>query len=524
MKKMGLVLGLLSLFILDGRIEAFADEIVWQDIGRGNSDLRTVLVDLHNPRYIYIGSNKALLKSEDAGDTWRDILSVRGQNNSVNFLFVSPQDKNALYAATGNGLYRSNNQGRNWKRIFKGKSYLESQCTTLAILPTTIYLGTQGGLFISEDQGRSWVKAAGSLGNSQILAIAYNLKEPHYLYVASVDGVFKTKDSGQSWEKIFVVNPMENNNNHDEEAQDEDAEEARQLSSIRYISLNPNNLNHLYLATSQGVYLSQDKGQSWNLLSDYGLLSKEVQFLLVSPKSAIYAVTKSGIFEYKNERWYELSLRLVTNQINFLALDNQDNLYAACDKGLFKVKIGNFGNDATGESISLYFKDEPKIGEVQQAAIKYAEVQPGKIKEWRKQAKIKAILPKLTVGLDRSKSTNYEIYTSATTRYVYEGPYDRSNGWDVTLSWDLSELIWNDDQTNIDVRSKLMVQLRDDILDEVTKLYFERIRVKMELNSLSLEERKKRFEKELRLQELTASLDAFTGGYFSQHLKSKTGS
>jgi hypothetical protein len=69
-----------------------------------------------------------------------------------------------------------------------------------------------------------------------------------------------------------------------------------------------------------------------------------------------------------------------------------------------------------------------------------------------------------------------------------------------------------------------MVQLRDDILDEVTKLYFERIRVKMELNSLSLEERKKRFEKELRLQELTASLDAFTGGYFSQHLKSKTGS
>ena len=63
-----------------------------------------------------------------------------------------------------------------------------------------------------------------------------------------------------------------------------------------------------------------------------------------------------------------------------------------------------------------------------------------------------------------------------------------------------------------------MVELRDDILDEVTKLYFERIRIKMELDNLSIEDRKKRFEKELKLQELTASLDGLTGGYFSGHL------
>jgi len=66
-----------------------------------------------------------------------------------------------------------------------------------------------------------------------------------------------------------------------------------------------------------------------------------------------------------------------------------------------------------------------------------------------------------------------------------------------------------------------VVQLRDDILDEVNKLYFERLRVKIELDNLSIEDRKKRAEKELRLEELTASLDALTGGYFSQALKSK---
>ena len=63
-----------------------------------------------------------------------------------------------------------------------------------------------------------------------------------------------------------------------------------------------------------------------------------------------------------------------------------------------------------------------------------------------------------------------------------------------------------------------MVELRDDILDEVTKLYFERLRVKMELDTLSIEDRKKRFEKELKLEELTASLDALTGGYYSRQI------
>ncbi|MBU2034695.1 MAG: hypothetical protein KKA59_02820, partial [Candidatus Omnitrophica bacterium] len=85
-----------------------------------------------------------------------------------------------------------------------------------------------------------------------------------------------------------------------------------------------------------------------------------------------------------------------------------------------------------------------------------------------------------------------------------------------SFSWDLGELIWNQDQTSIDVRSKLMVQLRDDVLNEITKLYFERIRVKMELDNVSIEDRKKRFEKELRLQELTAMINGLTGGFFLQ--------
>jgi len=510
MKKCIVVLAVVGVIVLSLVVGIFAADLVWQDIGRGNINVRTVLVGSDNSNIIYIGSEQGIFKSEDGGGSWRSIFSTRGTNRGVNFLLFAFGDKNSLYAAAGNGLYFSLNRGRNWNRIFKGKNYLENECTALAILPSSLYLGTKAGLFVSQDKGRSWHKESGILGNSQILNISYNLSEPDYIYIASLDGVFKTSDAGKNWERIFVAHPVENGDNGDEISEDQD--ETERFSEIRYISIDQSDLNVLYIATGKGIYRSQDKGKSWDLLTDYGLLSREIKFLLISLKSTIYAVTKSGVFEYRNERWNELSLGLMAEDIRFLAQDNQGNLYAACNNGLFKADLKYSPGNKKDNLISLYYKDEPKINEVQQAAIEYAQViDPKRIENLRKQAKLKAILPELNVDYDRTVTS----YTNTTTTRYTIGPAD----WGVSFKWNLSDLIWSEQQRLIDSQVRLMVQLRDNILDEVTKLYFERLRVKMEIDNLSIEDRKKRFEKELRLQELTASLDALTGGYFSRQIK-----
>ncbi|MEW6100719.1 MAG: YCF48-related protein [Candidatus Omnitrophota bacterium] len=486
-----------------------AEELQWEDLSAGNNNFTAVLVDRINPQTIYAASERGILKSQDAGLNWDNIFLAGGRDSRVNMLSFGEDNGESIYAGTAEGLFHSRDAGRSWKRIFRGKNEPERDCTALAILPGKICLGTKNGLFTSTDKGRSWQKAQGEIGKASILGIAVNI--PDYFYIASVEGVFRSKDAGLSWEKIFIAHATENGSEAEEET--EDADEEERFSGIRYVVAAGQGL---YLATTEGVYSSEDRGESWEKLPEYGLLKQEVDFLFACDDSRLYAVNDSGIFRYENERWHELSLRLVAGEVNRIGIDREGNLYAACGKGLFRAKTtdGLCADKIHGaESVS---RKTPGIKEVQEAAIKYAEVEPGKIKEWRKKAKMKAILPKLTIGIDRSESTNYEIYTSATTHYVYEGPYDKSDGWDVTLSWELGDLIWNDDQTSIDVRSRLMVELRDDILDEVTKLFFERRRVEMELDSLTIEERKKRTEKELRLEELTAYLDGLTGNYFSK--------
>jgi hypothetical protein len=146
-------------------------------------------------------------------------------------------------------------------------------------------------------------------------------------------------------------------------------------------------------------------------------------------------------------------------------------------------------------------------------------VSPEKIKRWHAGSQTKALLPKISVNMDKDRSDTYELYTSSTKDYVLQGPDDTSDGWSVGLSWDIGNLIWSDDQTNIDVRSRLMVQLRNDILDDLRRAYYERKRLQMELLTDPPKDAKARIEKELRLQELTHAIDDLTGNYLSEHIR-----
>ena len=168
------------------------------------------------------------------------------------------------------------------------------------------------------------------------------------------------------------------------------------------------------------------------------------------------------------------------------------------------------------QDILKKFEGEPNISDVQEAAIRYAEVHPGKIKEWRDSARKKALLPNVSVGLDRYVTDYWHWDAGANPDVLQKGKDTVS--WDVTMTWDMGELIWKNDQTSIDTRSKLMVELRDDIMNEVTRTYFERRRIQIELLISPPQDLKLGLEKELRLQELTADIDALTGGYFSKYI------
>lgn len=521
---------LISFFFLFLGLSAFLrigfsnTETFWQKSADGikETSVNCILFDSQDPNMVFVGTDLAVYVSKDNSRYYKKVLNI-AKSGGVNFLLQDELNSQNILAATSDGLFRSQNKGKTWQNVFKGKNNLQRYCNAVLIQKDKILLGTKEGLFFSQDNAKTWNKVSGKLGSIEIISMAASRDQ---IYLATIEGVYVLSPDLESQDKLYSVTSKEaaQNNNGDS---DYVSEEARGVSRISDIKIDSKNSQNIYFSSDEGLFYSTDDGENWQRFNSVGLLSKKIKCILLLANNRLVLGTDKGIFEFVANRWQELYKGMVANNINYLATDSSGNLWAATDEGVFRGSsrdLPAMTQDALENTLKV-FKDEPSIQEIQKQAIKYAEVQPEKIEAWRKAAAKSAWLPNLSVGVD--KDENLTVADSVWGTYanggqVYVGPDDKTFydnfGWDVSLSWDLGDLIWNSDQTSIDSRSKLMVELRESILDEVTRLYFERRRLQTELLISPPEEVSEKLDETLRLEELTASIDALTGGYLTRCL------
>ncbi len=195
--------------------------------------------------------------------------------------------------------------------------------------------------------------------------------------------------------------------------------------------------------------------------------------------------------------------------------------WVGTQQGLFHVPVPEKSEEAGADVLPREetLSAEPTIQQVQRVVAVYAEVGPEKVRNWRGLARLRAFIPSFTLGLDRDRGTNVVSATAnGLTRFTV-GPEDQSRSLDFGFTWDLGDLLFSSDQTSIDVRSRLTTQLRQDLLEEATRLYFERRRLLSEFQAQPAQDPVLNRERSLRIAELTAYLDALTGGWFSRQLE-----
>ena len=486
----------------------------WEDMTKGisNLSLQAIAVDPADSNVIFVGAEENFYRSSDGGDTWENIFTVYG-DGKINFIAVDKKNSQTVYMATSNGLFRSFDRGAKWKRIFKGMGEEGKELTCVLVHPfdsKKIYAGTKKGLFVSADKGNTWIMSSHMPGNAKVNFLAASPTHPDILYTATAKGVFKTVDMGKHWNRIFITGNSDEETGENENDYSED-EESVNGKGVSCIEISSDDSDEIYIGTQDGIFVTRDGGKLWQNISSIGLGNTEVK-AIAKNSSGIYAATDNGVFRFNegDEAWQNYSAGITAQKINMLALDaRQANLWSVGDGGVFRMALQRgpaLCRENNSPAVSL---DGPAIREIQQAAIKYAEVSSEKIKRWRAGARYRSLFPEFSLDYDKTVT-----YDSGADRY-YIGPYD----WGVSVKWDLADLIWNPYQKDIDIRSRLMVQLRDDILDEVTHLYYERRRLQAELMLSPPTSDNARVDKELQLQELTAGIDALTDGYLSERIR-----
>jgi photosystem II stability/assembly factor-like uncharacterized protein len=484
-----------------------------------------------DPNVVAAATDKRIFVSSDSGKTWQP-QNLLPANARLSAIAIQAKPETIL-AATDQGLYAAAGNEAGWTVAFKGIGQNARACTFAAFLPGAqnhALLGTRDGLFASQDGGRSWRELAIPIDAHEIIHASVDALGSNRAYLATTKGCFTGNLKTGGWRQILstrTAEEMAGEGSETEQAGEDEDHLPVLRHFLRAVAVDPADADTLLLGTSHSVLMSSDGGSSWRSLPRAGLGSAAVLRLIAVRRSplAVYAATERGIFRLQlgADSWQSLALGLTGGRARDLA-HTARGVLAATDNGLLlsPIAVDPFTDPQppSAQELLSNFVHEPSITQVRQAAIAYAEVHPDKIRRWRQQAAWKALLPSIDIGYDHD--TSYDVHYDEGTfpNFQVIETQDRSRGLDLSVSWDLGDLIWNDDQTSIDTRSKLMVELRDDIVSEVTRVYFERRRLQTALLAAPPVDQKTSIEKELRIQELTALLDGLSGGYFSTHTTS----
>mgnify|MGYP000477339406 CR=1 FL=1 len=183
------------------------------------------------------------------------------------------------------------------------------------------------------------------------------------------------------------------------------------------------------------------------------------------------------------------------------------------------IKEGEAIDASVVRKVLQKFQGEPGIREVQKAAVGYANANPDIIDSLRTRARVAAVAPEFRVysrgEWDYGESIDLEPGAATQTDY----DTDWGNRTYLQATWDLDRLIFNRDELGIARETVRLSNLRDRVLDQVTRRYFERRRLQVDLELSPSTDLADRVRKELRIQELTADIDALTGGWFSKSLE-----
>jgi photosystem II stability/assembly factor-like uncharacterized protein len=263
---------------------------------------------LLDSRIIYANTSEGVYFTEDSADTWQLIFT----GGAVNDLAADPATRGTVYAAVGNTLLKTTDNGGTWQQVFvdsRGASV--SQVVINPLNPDLIYVAVNtvgkrpiGELLQSFDSGATWQKVESLSAQIEeqrfksfnIRKLLISPRDPQQLYIATqVQGIWASFDAGGTWQNMIEnYRQFASSTDYRDLQIDETRDGAMLYASaygllwtfdwgfswspielltptgsinIRALSLNPNNPDEIYFANESVLHKTDNGGANWVTLN-----------------------------------------------------------------------------------------------------------------------------------------------------------------------------------------------------------------------------------------------------------------
>ena len=217
----------------------------------------SMAIDPLNPSSAYatavIDGRAKIIKSDDAGGTWKEIYAEPSGGSIVLSLALNPKNSQEIFAGTDQGqIIFSENGGETWRHLFwtESKKAIYRIAVDYANPQIAYFAIFQDGIIRTKDGGKTFEKLGNNLpvdkknlmDNPTVLTVDKN--RPGWIYAGTSEGLIRSKDNGDSWDLLRILNKP-------------------QEQAIRSVSINPQNSDEMIFSVSQAFYKSNDGGLSW---------------------------------------------------------------------------------------------------------------------------------------------------------------------------------------------------------------------------------------------------------------------
>jgi photosystem II stability/assembly factor-like uncharacterized protein len=344
-----------SVWFLSLLLALSAHAVSWFPLGPYGGDARSIAVDPHDTKHLYLGTATGwIYDSHDGGTTWQRISQINNRNDLVIAKIVAdPKNAKRLIVAAwfvdraDGGLYISDDGGKSWysQSEMRGQS-VRSLARSLSD-PSTLVAGSLRGVFQSKDNGVHWhqISPEGSAEIHEVESIAIDPVDPSIIYAGTWHLPWKTMDGGAHWVNI--------------------KEGIIDDSDVFSIIVDPKNPAIVYASACSGIYKSvsganpnpHDDGKRFDKVKGIPNTARRTRKLLQDPNhpQTVYAGTTEGLYRTTNggEAWSLLTGgEVIVNDV-FVDPSNSNHVLLATDRGgVLRSEDGGMSFEGSNDGFS----------------------------------------------------------------------------------------------------------------------------------------------------------------------------
>ena len=193
------------------------------------------------------GPGGGVARSEDGG---RHFTLLR-EGQGVRALALAPGDPRVLVAGTPGGVLRSEDAGLSWRRVSPEGHAEIRNVNSVAVDPRdhrVVYIGTWHLPWKTMDAGVSWQPVrAGMIDDSDVMTLNLDRRDPGVVFATACSGIYRSANAGALWSRIRGI--------------------PSSSRRTRAFAQDPARPERLYAGTTEGLWASDDGSLTWQLLT-----------------------------------------------------------------------------------------------------------------------------------------------------------------------------------------------------------------------------------------------------------------